>query len=288
LNTNWLAIYGATDGSCGVTSTGSGSSLVLSANCANGNINSISDVRRGFNFTARTIDCTASALSVQTARVCYFPSSARLGIDNDNLTIVSSVYNDNIPIELRGFAPASPAWEGTRMRVWKKAAVYTGLSSVAGGCSSLPGVYCPGASQAASATNPPTPATTPPTQLQGDYYDLFNPGNNPASAGAESFTFDIVINQPLPGSTQTRPARGLNYEPDHVRGRSLATFNGNGNTNGGFSSIWGTVYQGVCVHLNLAVTPPTTTAACNAVTTDFGGTNPPQTLCITVRSPTPR
>jgi hypothetical protein len=274
LNTNWLAIYGATDGSCAVTSSTSGSTTTLSSNCPFGNINSISDVRRGFTFTARTIDCTASALAQQTTKVCYFPSSARLGIDNDNLTIVSSVYDDNIAIEFRGYAPAlTPAWQGTRMRVWKKAAVYTGLSSLTGGCASLPGAYCPGASQAPSATNPATPAV----QLQGDFYDLFNPGNNPTPT-SESYTFDILVPQALPGTTQsTRSVIGLNYEPEHIRGRSLASFNGNANVDGAFSSIWGTVYQGVCVHLN-AATPPAATATCNAVTTDFSGGNPPQTL----------
>lgn len=248
LNGNWSVIYGGTDGSCGVNSSG-GTSPTFTPNCPFGNINSISDVRRGISFTARTIDCTVTALGQQATRVCYFPSSARLGIDNDNLVIVSSVYDDNILIENRGVGPTpgTPAWAGTRARVWKKTAVYSGATSVPAsvsnpaitiGCGTTSGLYCPGASQ-----------TSP--QLQGDYYDLFNP--------AEAFTFDIQVAATVPGTTQTRLLRGLNYEPEHVRGRSLASYNGNANLDNAFSSLWGTINQGF------------------TVTTDITGANPPQT-----------
>jgi len=244
LNGNWIAIYGATDGSCGVGGTAS----APTGACPFGNINSISDVRRGFTFTgALTLDCTNTALG-NTTRLCYFPSSARLGLDNDNITIVSSVYNDNVQIELRGWGtlaqPGINPWEGTRLRVWKKAAVYTGLTSLAT-CPTA-GTYCAGASQAPL-------AITPLAQMQGDYYDLWD------QSQATPYTTDILVTQALPGGG-TRTVPGLNYEPEHVRGRALASYTGNMNLDNAFSSIWGAVTQGA------------------TVTSTFGGGNPPQTV----------
>jgi len=269
INSNWQVIYGNTDGSCGVNGT-TQNPPTWTPNCPYGNINSISDLRRNLTFAnvTRSIDCTSTALN-NAARVCYFPSSARLGIDNDNLTIVSSVYNDNILVENR--TAVAPAWEGTRARVWKKAAVYTGTSSMsvlatssAQGCGTNPGLYCPGASQGPAAVTPPTTTLAvngvPDQTLQGDFYDLFEP-----TVANNGYTFDVALLQTLPGVNAqgqplTRLVRGLNYEPEHVRGRSLASFNGNANLAGAFISLWGAVNQGF------------------TVTTDFGGANPPQTV----------
>src|SRR5215813_1357391 len=217
INGNWQVIYGIPDGSC---DTG----------CPYGNINSISDLRNGATFTgARTIDCNNTAVG-DSSRVCYFPSSARLGLDNDNIVVSSSVYNDNIPLANRGLAAGQlAAWEGTRTRVYKKAAVYVGSSSTPGCAAAL----CPGASQTA-------------TQIQGDFYDLF--------AAATPYTFDIVVTRTLPAGTQSM--LGLHYEPEHVRGRSLASYTGNGNLNGQFSSLWGAVDQGYTA--TTAANPPQT------------------------------
>lgn len=241
INTNWVMSYGTPDGSCDSV-------------CLFGNVNSISDLRRGGVFAgARIIDCNNTAVG-DSARVCYFPSSARLGLDNDNIVISSSVYNDNIPLPTRGFTLQAnglvPAWEGTRTRVLKKSAVYTGISSTPGCASTM----CPGASQ----LNP---------QLQGDFYDLFTV--------ATPYTFDALVLRTLPTGID-QSMTGLNYEPEHVRGRSLASYNGNANVgpcDGGsppvatcngistgvpvpvaspgtqplgtqFSALWGTVDQG--------------------------------------------
>ena len=198
LNNNWVSYYGPTDGTCADP-------------CDFGNINSISDLRRGVTAPqgARTIDCTNTAVGDST-RVCYFPSSARLGLDNDNITIASSVYNDNLALASRGVAAGTWAWEGTRTRVHKKAAIYTGLTSVAAApCNASNAKQCPGASQAT------------PTQLQGDFYDLWGSSTSP-------YTHDRLITQSIPGGA-TRDVPGLNYEPVHVRGRSLSSANGNGN-----------------------------------------------------------
>jgi hypothetical protein len=240
VNGNWMAYYGIADGTC-------------DAACLNGNINSISDVRRGSSYgsIAPTIDCTNSAIgdvyqdanntSTSSTRVCYFPSSARLGIDNDNIIISSSVYNDNVPLSQRvlrnggsNLDPANIPFEGTRLRVHKKAGFYTQLSSIsiAGtggeGCAFNAVKMCPGSSQ-------PNPGAT---DLQGDFYDLWD-----TTAGQPVYTFDKTLLQPVPGGSN-RTVPGPHYEPDHVRGRSLASYNGNANLDGAFSTIWGTVNQG--------------------------------------------
>ncbi|MFN7933459.1 MAG: S-layer homology domain-containing protein [Bryobacteraceae bacterium] len=209
LNSNWTSFYGAPDGTC-------------VSPCPHGNINSISDLRRSLAPTT-VIDCASTAVG-SPASVCYMPTSARLGIDNDNLYIVSSVINDNIPLAVRsqvlnGNDVSSPAWEGTRLRVHKKSAFYTNLSSVSG--SSTPLV--PGASQA----NP---------QLQGDFYDLWGDSTRP-------YAFDRTVTQAIPNAGADRVVVGLNYEPEHVRGRSLASYNGYANLAAGFYSIWGTIDQ---------------------------------------------
>ena len=221
VNSNWVAYYGIPDNSCEPT-------------CPFGNINSISDLRLGGVFAgARLIDCNNTAVGDST-RVCYFPSSARLGLDNDNIVVTSSVYNDNVPLAVRGTTVGSnglvPAWEGTRTRVYKKSAIYTALTSTPG-CATNP--LCPGGAQLSP-------------QIQGDYYDLF--------VATTPYTFDALVTRTLPtGEVQTM--RGLHYEPDHVRGRSLASFNGKGNLTGQFSVLWGAIDQG------FTATPPSSANA---------------------------
>lgn len=136
VNSNWLIYYGAATAS---TSQG-GDGICPTGGCPFGNINDISDLRNGVAAPtgAVTIDCNNTATLGTTTTVCYFPSSARLGLDNDNIIISSSVYNDNIPLGGRVLPGAEdptntnfpgglqPAWEGTRVRVYKKSMVYTG------------------------------------------------------------------------------------------------------------------------------------------------------------------
>ncbi|MFN7936534.1 MAG: S-layer homology domain-containing protein [Bryobacteraceae bacterium] len=220
VNSNWVAYYGIPDGTCDST-------------CLYGNINAISDRTRGAADPAGAVVLDCRNTAVNTQAVCYMPTSARLGIDNDNLYIVSSVINDNIPVSGRVWAlnnpnSFSPAWEGTRLRVLKKAGFYTGTtSSPVAACTGASSKMCPGASSVAP-------------QLQGDYYDLWGDSTRP-------YAFDRIINQTVLNSQVVRTSVGLNYEPEHIRGRSLATYNGNAN-NGAigtpFYAIWGTVDQG--------------------------------------------
>jgi len=203
-NSNWMVYYGSPDGTC-------------ESPCPYGNINSISDLRRGVTAPtgAVSIDCRNTA--VGTTAVCYLPTSARIGIDNDNLYLVSSVINDNISTSLRTLA--NPASEGTRLRVLKKAGFYTATTSVPG---------------AVNPMNPGAAQTAP--QIQGDFYDLWGDSTRP-------YAFDRTIVQAVPNSTD-RTVFGLHYEPEHVRGRSLATFNGNANVDNAFYAIWGAVDHG--------------------------------------------
>lgn len=245
LNGNWISYYGTPDGTCDTA-------------CLFGNINSISDVRRGSTYGAGpVIDCYNTAVgqvyagSASSNRVCYLPSSARLGLDNDNIIISSSVYNDNVPLANRvvNFTSgedtgANVPFEGTRLRVHKKAGIYTGVSSIpaAGtggeGCVFNATKMCPGSTQPTAGAD-----------LQGDFYDLWD-----TAQGSPVYTFDRTIVQPTPGGAN-RTVFGLNYEPEHVRGRSLASYNGNANLDNAFSAIWGTVNQGFTV-TNAATNPP--------------------------------
>lgn len=220
VNTNWWAYYGTGDGTC----TGNG--------CSNGNINSISDLANETGSGAvtapgaRTIDCGITAIG-DTARVCYFPTSARLGLDNDNIVINSSVYDDNIMLANRGLLAdaRTPAFEGTRTRALKKTAIYSGRSSV-----DNDSTLVPGAAQRA-------------TPGQGDFYDLWGNSYQPIGEAAplqSGYTHDrLVARQTVAGGFEDR--LGCHFEPDHVRGRSLASYNGNGNRLGQFSTIWCTI-----------------------------------------------
>jgi hypothetical protein len=166
-----------------------------------------------------TIDCNNTAGPNTTTTVCYFPSSARLGLDNDNIIITSSVYNDNIALANRALVedPSTgvlPAWEGTRVRVFKKSAVYTGVTSTPA-CAGTANLPCPGAAQASP-------------QIQGDWYDLWGNSFKP-------YSVDRLLTIPPVG------ALGLHFEPWHVRGRSLASYNGNANLDNAFSVLLGAV-----------------------------------------------
>lgn len=226
INTNWVSYYGIPDGTCDST-------------CLFGNINSISDLRRGVTAPqgARTIDCNNTAVGDST-RVCYFPSSARLGLDNDNITISSSVYNDNLALSSRGVAAGTWAWEGTRTRVHKKAGIYTARTSVATTpCSASSSLQCPGASQASP-------------QIQGDFYDLWG-------ASASPYTHDRLVTQSVPGGA-TREVPGLNFEPLHVRGRSLSSANGNGNQGNAVTYLLGAVDQPYLITVPAGASAPQT------------------------------
>src|SRR5262249_11332645 len=177
-----------------------------------------------------TFDCSTTAIGDST-RVCYFPTSARLGLDNDNIIIVSGVYNDNVPLANR--SQANPAFIGSRLRVLKKAAIYVGLSSTPGCANPL----CPGSAQNTIipvCTTPGCPPAVPTlTPIQGDFYDLWDLTGGP-------YTIDPFVAQ-TQATGQTLLLPGLFWEPVHTRGRSLASFNANAELSGGYTVLLGAV-----------------------------------------------
>src|SRR5260370_9551603 len=141
INGNWRLCVGAV-GNASVGQTNDGICPWGGLPC--GNINDISDIDVGATLPATpaapAIDCSAGAIGDST-RVCYFPTSARLGLDNDNIIIVSAVYNDNVPLASR--TPANPPWEGSGLRLLRKATISTRPSSTP----RRPHPVCPGSAQ---------------------------------------------------------------------------------------------------------------------------------------------
>jgi len=185
----------------------------------NMNINDISD-HKVAGTTPVGRDCSVGA-SPETW--CYYPTSARLGLDNDNIILTSSVYNANIPAAER--TNANPAERGTRVRVWKKAAIYLNASSLDGVLPMDPGV--------SDHTDTPNPTGAAVAGVQGDYYDLFSADDG--APAVNTYTVDPRVGE----------FRGLFYEPAHLRGRPLATYSGNGNQNNGFTTMVGALTSDV-------------------------------------------
>jgi hypothetical protein len=206
-----------------------------------GNINSLPAMTGGALNALNSFDCSAGAVYATQAntatlgsKVCYFPTSARLGVDNDTVTIASAVVNTNIngadlslfynPIT-NGGTQTLPAFAGTRIRVIKKTALYIKLFSPIAPL--LAGNQFAGAGA---------------TRTLGDYYDLFSsPSNNGqpvdnttgANAGPPMPFTALASNNPCNVSTTdsfqgtggnvTRCAP-IFYEPAHLRGRALASY----------------------------------------------------------------
>ncbi len=245
VNTNlWAIIYGnsldtrSNSGNAGFD--GFGSDLSFPATPGNGenvgvgNINSLPAFTTGAINASNAFDCSAGAVyATQTVgtRVCYFPTSARLGVDNDTVTIASAVVNTNIngadlslnynPIGSGG-AQTLPAFAGTRIRVIKKTALYIKIFPP----SPVPLVA---GNQFAGVGGQPGTAVTRPN---GDYYDLFSspandgqPVDNTAgtNAGPPMPFTALASNAPCNldffqgfGANVTRCAP-IFYEPAHLR-----------------------------------------------------------------------
>lgn len=168
-----------------------------------GNINALP----GISGSAARFDCAPGAIARATtpftapAAVCYFPSSARLGLDNDNIIIASAVLNDNFafdPNAAAGPNTRNSAYAGTRLRVIKKTALYSGRPLAAGNQFAAGGFA---------------------DRAGGDYYDLFT---NPAGNGVP-----VTSVPPLPYTYIPNAAVPLTpafFEPQHLRGRPMASF----------------------------------------------------------------
>jgi hypothetical protein len=202
-----------------------------------GNINAIPGIGNAVGSARNTttpFDCTPAAIAASgtvPGTVCYLPTTARLGVDNDTITIASPVINANINSAnlgavynpFAGTAFQLPAYAGTRLRVIKKTALYTFSPLVAGDQFN------------AALAN----------RTAGSSYDLYtSPTNDGApvdntSGGGPPIVFTAILNNVLcvSGSVPGGFSGGLQgslisscrftplfYEPAHLRGRALASY----------------------------------------------------------------
>jgi hypothetical protein len=247
ISNTWAIYYGDALGTN--TTDGFGSNKAAAGTWAGtvgfGNINAIPGLANTIGTgqpqptpTTDLFDCTPTAVpllpqTVAPTTVCYLPTGARLGIDNDTVTIASPVINANIngadmgPVfdTTAGATFQLPAYAGTRIRVIKKTAIYNFKAPLASGDQFH---------------------ATLAFRTSGDYYDLYtSPTNDGApvatAAGAPPAVFTAVLtdtpcaNGVAPAGTWAGGGAGslpptncvftpLFYEPAHLRGRAMATF----------------------------------------------------------------
>ena len=98
-----------------------------------GNINSLPGVAA----STAAFDCSPGAIAARDTApttVCYLPTGARIGVDNDTVTIVSPVINSNINganlSSVYNPPTQMPAYAGNRVRVIKKTALYLATPSL--------------------------------------------------------------------------------------------------------------------------------------------------------------
>ena len=218
----WAIYYGNSLNALGADGFGSASSSGAGATWIGdvgvGNVNSLPGIATAAaSFGCNPADQVAAGATPTT--VCYFPTSARLGVDNDTVTIASAVVNSNINganLSATYNPPAAmPGYAGTRVRVIKKSALYNFSALTAGN------QY----------------AATLSTAAGSSYYDLYTSPNNDglpvANAGGPPIVFTAVINATActAGSQPNLTTEAthcmftpLFYEPAHLRGRAQATF----------------------------------------------------------------
>jgi len=217
IGAQWAIYYGNDVATLG--SDGFGSNQAF-AGVGVGNINSLP----GIAGSTASFDCSPGAVAaagvIPTTTVCYLPTAARLGIDNDTITIVSPVVNANInsanlsPFNnpVAGAGLLLPGYAGNRVRVLKKTAIYNFTIPLAAGN------QFSGAGFAARAA--------------GTYYDLYtNDGTGVpvANTGGSAIPYTAVLSTAVSATDPANaPTTGslapLFYEPVHLRGRAMATF----------------------------------------------------------------
>jgi hypothetical protein len=164
-------------------------------------------------------------------RACYFPTSLRIGIDNDSIILASAVVNTNYFLPPSPNPVMIPQFAGTRVRVIKKGGATPG--GPGGSPSTSPaGLYQKSLTQTASSTVALTPgnqfAATEATRFLGDYYDIFagdqTTGTPLAVSGSNSGT--TIVSPYTLAPTLGGQARGeaAFCEPARVRGRAAASY----------------------------------------------------------------
>ncbi|MEO8131045.1 MAG: hypothetical protein ABI822_28360, partial [Bryobacteraceae bacterium] len=215
--TNWNIYYGNALNGLGTDGFGN---VAAAGTVGPGNINSIPGNPLAIQNTF--FDCRPAAIAASGAAPaanCYFPTSARLGIDNDNITITSSVINVNYFIPAAPTPVPIPAFAGTRVRVIKKGG---GAPELAAGLyqKSLAGTGLTAANQYAA------PGVNGLGKTTGDYYDLYAVSD--AVTGAPLVTFSATsANAPwtlAPISAPLTTGQAAFCEPARVRGRAAASY----------------------------------------------------------------
>ncbi len=220
---NWSIYYG--NALNGLGSDGFGNTTTANGTVGQGNINSlpgIKNVPQALNTTPghdAIFDCRPSAIAATGATPttnCYFPTSARLGIDNDNITITSSVINANYFIPAAPTAVPIPTFAGTRVRVIKKGGGGAGLTA---------GLYQSSLTQAGITAANQYDATQA-NRVVGDYYDLYAVSNTVTGTPLTVFAATSA-NAPYtlaPISTPLTTGQAAFCEPARVRGRAAASY----------------------------------------------------------------
>jgi len=182
-----------------------------------GNINSIPGILNPAGNLA-AFGCNPADIVYPPVKVCYLPTGARIGVDNDTVTIVSPVIDANIPganLSPIIAAGSSPGYAGNRVRVIKKTALYLATPALTAGNQFTPtdkGYYdlytYTSPVGAPTANNPPIPYTA-----------VLNDVN---------CTVGTQPNQANEDGVATPFCRLTPYflEPAHLRGRAQAAFSG--------------------------------------------------------------
>jgi hypothetical protein len=228
--TNWSVYYGNAVNALGTD--GFGSLPTALTTVSPGNINSIPGVPAAvqdtfFGCAPNEIGVSVAAPQPVNGRACYFPTSLRIGLDNDNIILTSSVINTNYFIPGSPTAVPVPAFAGTRVRVIKKAGGNPG--GAPGGALSPTGLY---------QKSLPTPAVgllaanqfalTDAAKVAGDYYDLYATtaaDGAPLAMGATAATtLNVAPFTLAPTMGNQAPGTAAFCEPARVRGRAAASY----------------------------------------------------------------
>jgi len=212
---NWSIYYG--DALNGIGATDGFGNVTAAGTVGPGNINSIPGNPLAVQNTF--FDCRPAAIAatgVAPTTNCYFPTSARLGLDNDNITITSAVVNVNYFIPAAPTAVPIPTFAGTRVRVIKKG----------GGAPGVPGgLYQKSLTSLALAAGNQYAATET-AKTVGDYYDLYAVAD--AATGAPLTAFAALsANAPWTLAPIVAPlttGQAAFCEPARVRGRAAASY----------------------------------------------------------------
>jgi len=211
---NWTIYFGNALNGLGTDGFGN---LPAAGGVGPGNINSIPG--NPLAVQDQYFDCRPAAIAASGATPttsCYFPTSARLGLDNDNVTITSSVINANYFIPAAPTAVPIPTFAGTRVRVIKKGG---------GAPAQAAGLYQKSLSSLAlTAAN--QYAATAILKTVGDYYDLYAVADPATGAPLTAFAAGSA-NAPWTLAPIVAPlttGQAPFCEPARVRGRAAASY----------------------------------------------------------------